>query len=372
MLCGRDPAGVAVDSCLLSVHEHLVPLPVAITAGMPYSRATIAACEPIPPESTTTAAARWNSDVQVGWCRGRPVRRRCAAPNSPARITRTGPAAVRRSLERRSPTRLSWWQPDPPDWRGEHGYARQLGAPRRAIPRCRADPIGVGGGEVIRVGRASSSSRYRWKTSSAWGRTPASASRRPPRGACDAGSVALGWRGNGCPHETRPRCGLPRLRAAPPHAGEMIVEAVVEQPPLSLGRRLGCARLWLVLDEDLDHAQHRRRVVAPRRCGDHERAQRLPMAEFIQNWRSAWRKPANLASLPSRVTSVGGSSSLNAARTGGSARTWIASSSRARLASRSVRAPAVSSPNWRDAPSSLSRCEQSQQVETRPRQIVHA
>jgi hypothetical protein len=43
-----------------------VPVPVPITAGMPYSRATIAACDPSPPESTTTAAARWNSGVHAG------------------------------------------------------------------------------------------------------------------------------------------------------------------------------------------------------------------------------------------------------------------------------------------------------------------
>jgi len=44
----------------------VVPSPVPITAGMPYSRATIAACEASPPWSTTTAAARVNSGVQDG------------------------------------------------------------------------------------------------------------------------------------------------------------------------------------------------------------------------------------------------------------------------------------------------------------------
>jgi hypothetical protein len=45
----------------------LVPVPVPMTAGMPYSRATIAACDAGPPESTTTAAARWNNVVQAGF-----------------------------------------------------------------------------------------------------------------------------------------------------------------------------------------------------------------------------------------------------------------------------------------------------------------
>ena len=43
-----------------------VPTWVATTAGMPYSRATIAACDVAAPPSTTTAAARWKSGVQAG------------------------------------------------------------------------------------------------------------------------------------------------------------------------------------------------------------------------------------------------------------------------------------------------------------------
>src|SRR6185503_1216343 len=48
----------------------LVPFIVPITAGMPYSRATIAAWEADPPVSTTTAAARWNRGVQAGLVTG--------------------------------------------------------------------------------------------------------------------------------------------------------------------------------------------------------------------------------------------------------------------------------------------------------------
>jgi hypothetical protein len=45
----------------------VVPVPVPMTAGMPYSRATIAACDAGPPESATTADARWNNVVQAGF-----------------------------------------------------------------------------------------------------------------------------------------------------------------------------------------------------------------------------------------------------------------------------------------------------------------
>ncbi len=45
---------------------------------MPYSRATIAACEAVPPVSTTTATARWKSGVQAGFVTG-------AISTSPAR-----------------------------------------------------------------------------------------------------------------------------------------------------------------------------------------------------------------------------------------------------------------------------------------------
>src|SRR5512144_2003842 len=48
----------------------LVPLSVPITAGTPYSRATMAACEADPPVSTTTAAAYWNRGVQAGLVTG--------------------------------------------------------------------------------------------------------------------------------------------------------------------------------------------------------------------------------------------------------------------------------------------------------------
>ena len=48
----------------------LVPRPVPMIAGIPYSRATMAACEASPPESTTTAAARWKSGVQDGLVAG--------------------------------------------------------------------------------------------------------------------------------------------------------------------------------------------------------------------------------------------------------------------------------------------------------------
>ncbi len=37
-----------------------------VNAGMLYSRATMATCDPGPPLSTTTAAARWKSGVQAG------------------------------------------------------------------------------------------------------------------------------------------------------------------------------------------------------------------------------------------------------------------------------------------------------------------
>ena len=47
-----------------------VPVPVPMTAGMPYSRATIAACDASPPVSTTTAAARSNSGVHDGFVYG--------------------------------------------------------------------------------------------------------------------------------------------------------------------------------------------------------------------------------------------------------------------------------------------------------------
>lgn len=70
-----------------------MPVPVPITAGIPYSRATIAACDPSPPESTTTAAARWDSGVHDGLVYGQtstsPER---IVPNSAGeRTTRTGP-----------------------------------------------------------------------------------------------------------------------------------------------------------------------------------------------------------------------------------------------------------------------------------------
>lgn len=41
--------------------------PVPMTAGIPYSRATMAAWEAISPASATAAAARWNSGVQDGF-----------------------------------------------------------------------------------------------------------------------------------------------------------------------------------------------------------------------------------------------------------------------------------------------------------------
>ncbi len=73
-----------------------MPVAVPSTAGRPYSRATIAACDPIPPASTTTAAARWNSGVQDGLVFGQtstsPSVRR---PNSDgSRMIRTGPVRV--------------------------------------------------------------------------------------------------------------------------------------------------------------------------------------------------------------------------------------------------------------------------------------
>lgn len=59
------PAEPSTRTCwpLLSTE---VPLQVPMTAGMPYSRATKAACDPGPPASTTTAAARWNRGVHEG------------------------------------------------------------------------------------------------------------------------------------------------------------------------------------------------------------------------------------------------------------------------------------------------------------------
>src|SRR3954447_3801812 len=73
----------------------LVPLAVPMTAGMPYSRATIAACEAGPPESTTTAAARWNSVVQAGLVyRQTSTSPAASRPNSAgSRMTATGPVA---------------------------------------------------------------------------------------------------------------------------------------------------------------------------------------------------------------------------------------------------------------------------------------
>src|SRR5690606_32653191 len=67
----RSPAAVTrpVDpSTLISGpgRSRRVPSPVPMTAGRPYSRATIAAWEPTPPVSATTAAARWNRGVQAG------------------------------------------------------------------------------------------------------------------------------------------------------------------------------------------------------------------------------------------------------------------------------------------------------------------
>lgn len=58
----RSPS--TVTSCPLV--SDVVALPVPITAGMRYSRATMAAWDVGPPVSTTTAAACWNSDVHEG------------------------------------------------------------------------------------------------------------------------------------------------------------------------------------------------------------------------------------------------------------------------------------------------------------------
>src|SRR5690606_39934782 len=67
-----------------------------MTAGIPYSLATIAAWEARPPVSTTTAAARWNSGVHDGLVYGQTSTSPAASlPNSDGpRTTVTGPVTV--------------------------------------------------------------------------------------------------------------------------------------------------------------------------------------------------------------------------------------------------------------------------------------
>ena len=57
----------------------VVAMPVPTTAGMPYSRATIAACDIVPPMSETAAAILPNTGPQLGAVTGQ-------TSTSPSRI----------------------------------------------------------------------------------------------------------------------------------------------------------------------------------------------------------------------------------------------------------------------------------------------
>src|SRR5205823_3140367 len=74
----------------------LVPRTVPTTAGRPYSRHAIAACDMIPPVSTTAATIRLNTTPQVGAVTGQTsTSPSCTVESwSTERITRAGPSAV--------------------------------------------------------------------------------------------------------------------------------------------------------------------------------------------------------------------------------------------------------------------------------------
>ena len=158
----------------------VVPSPVPITAGMPYSRATIAACDASPPWSTTTAAARVNSGVQAGLVAGQTsTSPGCRSPNSAGpRMTRTAPAArppppaapvTRASASSRRGYRVVVAISGDPASRCQAALRRSTLA-RRAAP-----PDGVAPGS----GSACSSGQARNHTSSAVSISCAAASRRP-------------------------------------------------------------------------------------------------------------------------------------------------------------------------------------------------
>src|SRR5919201_6291171 len=78
------------------VEMRAVALPVPTTAGMPYSRATIAAWDMIPPMSDTAAATLPNTGVQLGEVTGATrISPSLSLPTSrTSRITRATPSAT--------------------------------------------------------------------------------------------------------------------------------------------------------------------------------------------------------------------------------------------------------------------------------------
>ena len=92
------------------VRSTLVASPVPTTAGMPSSRATIAAWQARPPRSVTTAAAVFitgsQSGVVVSATRTSPGRN--AASSSGEAMTRTFPVATRSPTARPSLSTRPW------------------------------------------------------------------------------------------------------------------------------------------------------------------------------------------------------------------------------------------------------------------------